>query len=269
MNRIILLVSFILLVIFFIYSVGAKTAIVKNASAEGRSGSLKTSGSEPEKLTERGTIKGKVTYAGTIPERKKIEITKDVNICGKVPHYHEDLLVSSEDRGLANVVVGLSEAQGGKSLESWGTEFELDQNGCRFVPHVLLLPVGAKLKIKNSDGILHNIHTHGEQNRPINKAQPRFLKVISVSFDKPEIIRVVCDVHNWMNGYILVMDHPYYAVTDTNGNFELAGVPGGSYTLKYWHETLGNETQAVTVKKGVTEKVSFQFKKSKPSSQKN
>lgn len=268
MKRIILLLFFILLVIFFIYSVGAKTAIVKNASAEGRSGSLKTSGSEPEKLTERGTIKGKVTYAGTIPERKKIEITKDVNICGKVPHYNEDLLVS-EDRGLANVVVGLSEVQGGKSLEPWGTEFELNQNGCLFMPHVLLVPVGMKVKIQNSDGILHNIHTYSEKNRSINKAQPGFLKIVSISFDKPEIIRVACDVHNWMNGYIVVVDRSYYAVTDANGNFDLVDVPAGNYILEYWHETLGKQNMAVNVKEEVTTEVSFEFNGSKAESAKD
>ena len=233
------------------------SAIGENTSAEERSESLSV------KLAEKGTIKGKVTYAGPLPTQKQIEITKDVKICGKIPHYDEGLLVSKEDKGLANVVVSLSKVQGGVSLESWGTEFELDQNGCMFVPHVSLVPVGIKLKVKNSDGILHNIHTFSEQNRPINKAQPRFLKVLQISFDKPEVIRMACDVHNWMKGYIVAVDHPYYAVTDANGDFELVDVPAGNYTLKYWHEKLGSYEMEVAVQGEGEAKGSFEFNASK------
>ncbi|MFQ5638301.1 MAG: hypothetical protein ACE5IR_09955 [bacterium] len=209
-----------------------------------------------------GSIAGKVTFAGPAPAPKKIEITKDVKICGKVAHFNEDLLVS-KDKGLANVVVSLSEVEGGKSLDSWGTKFSLDQNGCQFVPHVILVPVGVKLKIKNSDGILHNIHTFSEENKPINKAQPRFLKVLSLSFDEPEIVRVACDVHNWMKSYIAVVDHPYYAVTDENGKFELTEVPDGTYTIEYWHESLGAKNGKVMVQGGAAVEVNFEFKKAK------
>ena len=264
MKRLIsLLFSTLIAVFLLIYSEVTKARAGERGGVEKSSESFKSSGYQPPKLIEGGIITGKVTYAGSIPKRKKIEITKDAKVCGKVPHYKEDLLVSEKEKGLANVVVSLSKVQGGKSLESWGTEFELDQNGCLFVPHVSLVPVGVKLKIKNSDGVLHNIHTYSEKNRPLNKAQPRFLKVIRISFDKSEIIRVACDVHNWMNGYIVVVDHPYYAITGASGNFELTDVPAGTYTLEYWHETLGKQTQEVTVKEGVTEKVSFEFKTSK------
>ncbi|MFQ5603967.1 MAG: carboxypeptidase regulatory-like domain-containing protein [bacterium] len=207
-------------------------------------------------------IEGKVTFAGAVPAKKKITVNKDVSVCGKVDHYNEDLVVA-KDKGLANVVVGISGVKGGKSFETWGDEFVLDQNGCLFQPHVLLAPVGAKIQIKNSDGILHNIHTFSEKNTPINKAQPKFLKVLKISFDKPEFIRVACDVHNWMNSYVAIVDNPYYAITDENGKFSLADVPPGSYTLEFWHEKLGTQTQKVTVKAGATATVNMEFAESK------
>ncbi|MFQ5864783.1 MAG: carboxypeptidase regulatory-like domain-containing protein [bacterium] len=214
---------------------------------------------EKAAATGGGTIKGKVTYGGAVPARQKIEITKDVKTCGKVAHYKEDLVVSGKNKGLANVVVSVSGIQKGKSVEVLGDEIELDQNGCLFIPHVALVPVGAKLKIKNSDGILHNIHTRSEKNRPFNKAQPRFRKVMAVTFDKPEIIQVSCDVHGWMQAYIVVVEHPYYAVTDAAGNFELTEVPAGTYTLEYWHETLGKQTREISVTAGGTAEANFKF----------
>ncbi|MFQ5772304.1 MAG: hypothetical protein ACE5HX_17345 [bacterium] len=223
---------------------------------------VSTENRESSSASEGGIIKGQITYAGEVPGQEKIKINKDVNICGKVPHFDETLLVS-EDKGLANVIVSLSNVKNGKSLAAWGTEFELNQKSCVFVPHVLLVPVGAKLKIKNSDGILHNIHTYSEKNQPINKAQPRFLKVLSVSFEEPEIVRVACDVHNWMNSYIAIVDHPYYAITDKNGHFELTDVPAGTYTLECWQESLGKLTQEVTVKAKGTVEANLEFKPAK------
>lgn len=210
---------------------------------------LVTVAAENETDNDAGKITGKVIFSGEAKAPKQVDITKDAKVCGKVPHFDEQLIVS-KDKGLANVIVSLKNVKNGKSLDSMGAEFALDQNGCQFVPHIVIVPTGASLKIKNSDGILHNLHTFGEANQPVNKAQPRFLKVIKLSFDKPEIIRIVCDVHGWMTGYIAVVDNPYCAKTDTDGNFELTGVPDGTYAIEYWHETLGKKGGEVTVSEG-------------------
>ena len=206
-----------------------------------------------------GSVNGKVTFGGELKAPKKIAITKDANVCGKVDHFDESL-VAAKDKGLANVVVSIKNVKGGKSVDALGKEFVLDQNGCRFEPHVALVPVGATLKIKNSDGILHNIHTFAEVNKPINKAQPKFLKVLKVSFEKPEIVRVACDVHNWMGGYIAVVDNAYTTVTDASGSFELTDVPAGTYTVEFWHETLGTKTAEVTVKDGAAATANVEMK---------
>ena len=209
-------------------------------------------------VTHSGTIKGKVTYAGAIPPKQKVAVTKDLQVCGAVEHYKEDLVVS-QDKGLGNVVVSIANIRKGKAMDALGQTFELDQKGCLFIPHVTLVPVGKELHIVNGDGILHNVHTYSEKNSPVNIAQPRFKKRITQIFREPEIIRVACDVHNWMGAYIVVADHPYYAVTDEMGNFEVTRIPAGTYTLEYWQETLGKQTAEVTVPQGGAVEANFQF----------
>lgn len=209
-------------------------------------------------VTNGGSIRGKVTFAGKVPARQKLQVTKDVNVCGKVAHYKEDLVVSS-DKGLANVVVSIANISQGKAISAMGESFQIDQNGCAFVPHVTVVPAGAALTIINSDGILHNIHTYSELNPAMNVAQPGFKKKITKSFDQPEVIRVTCDVHNWMGGYIVVVDHPYNVLTDESGNFEITGVPAGTYTVEYWQETLGKQTMEVTVTEGAEADASLEF----------
>ncbi|MFQ5770952.1 MAG: carboxypeptidase regulatory-like domain-containing protein [bacterium] len=209
-------------------------------------------------VTNGGTVKGTVTFAGAIPAKKRLEITKDVNVCGKQPHFNEDLVVAG-NKGLANVVVSLANINKGKAISTLGEAFELDQQGCAFKPHVVIVPAGAELTILNNDGILHNIHTYSEINSPINMAQPGFKKKMVQTFDEAEVIRVACDVHNWMGGYIVVVDHPYYALTDANGNFEITDVPPGTYTVEYWQETLGKQTKEVTVTAGETVDATMEY----------
>jgi plastocyanin len=123
----------------------------------------------------------------------------------------------------------------------------IDQNGCRFVPRVQIVAAGSRVDIINNDGILHNIHTWSKDNPAFNKAQPKFKKVMTEKFDKPEKFRISCDVHSWMNGWLVVAAHPYYALSDNAGSFKIADVPAGTYTVEYWHEKLGPQTKQVTV----------------------
>ena len=126
----------------------------------------------------------------------------------------------------------------------------LDQKECVYTPHIVLTPAGSELEILNNDGILHNIHTYSEANPAFNQAQPKFKKKLKKKFDQPEVVRVECDAHGWMRGWIVVMEHPYYAVTDGEGKFSLSDVPAGEYEVKIWHETLGETMQNVTVEAG-------------------
>jgi hypothetical protein len=136
----------------------------------------------------------------------------------------------------------------------------IDQKGCKFVPHVVAMTPG-ELEIKNSDDILHNIHTYSTANASINKAQPKFKKTMTEKFEKPEMIKVTCDVHSWMLGWVAVMPHPFFGVTDANGVTKIENVPAGKQTVEVWHETLGKQTKEVEVKAGQTAKVAFEMKK--------
>ncbi len=205
---------------------------------------------------DAGTIRGRITYKGTPPPREEIKATKDQQVCGKEKHVSESLVVAS-DGGIRYAVVSIDPVTGGKTFDA--ATPQLDQRGCWFYPHVIVVPAGVEMEILNNDGILHNIHTYPEKNAPINMAQPKFRKVLKTSFAEPDIVRVSCDVHNWMNAWIVVAKHPYYAVTAPDGSYSLDGVPPGTYKLTVWHETLGTKTQSVTVQAKGTAEASLTF----------
>ncbi|HZY31861.1 MAG TPA: carboxypeptidase regulatory-like domain-containing protein [Candidatus Methylomirabilis sp.] len=196
-------------------------------------------------VKDGGTISGTVKFAGAPPARKALEVTKDKEVCGKEKHQSLDLIVGS-DKGIENAVIRLVDISKGKKWAS--TQATLDQKGCIYKPHVVVVPAGGDLKILNSDGILHNIHTYSKLNASINKAQPKFKKELTEKFTKPEVIKVTCDAHAWMSGWIVVSDHPYVAVTDEKGTFSLKDVPAGTYKVEIWHETLGKSEKTVTLK---------------------
>jgi len=209
-------------------------------------------------VKDGGTISGEVKFSGTPPTPEKLVPTKDQEVCGKTEKVNESLLVGA-NKGIQNVVVSISNIQKGKKMpETGGT---LDQKDCRYAPHVVLSPAGTELSIVNSDGILHNIHTSSVKNPPFNKAQPKFKKEMKESFAQPETVKLACDVHGWMAGWLIVQDTPYYAVTDANGSFKITDVPPGDYELKFWHETLGETTQKVSVKAKEEAKVAIDMAK--------
>jgi plastocyanin len=203
-----------------------------------------------------GSVAGTVKFKGTAPAPKQLEATKDTQVCGQHKIMDESLVVSSGG-GLANAVVTITGITKGKPMEKVSPVF--DQVGCQYVPHVIAFPAGSEVQIQNSDGILHNIHTYSTANPSINRAQPKFKKVLKETFAKPEVIKVTCDAHNWMHGWFVVTDNPYYAVTDAKGAFKLTDVPAGTYDVKVWHETLGESTQKVTVAGGAEAKADFEL----------
>jgi plastocyanin len=205
-------------------------------------------------VSNGGTISGTVKLQGTAPPAKAIEVTKDKEVCGQHEIKNESLVVSG-DGGVENAVVSIVAISKGKPMPTDGPV--LDQKGCAYVPHVLLFPAGSTVKINNDDGILHNIHTYSTKNAPVNMAQPKFKKTIEAKFDQPEVIRVTCDAHGWMEGWFIAEDHPYYAKTDASGNYKLTEVPPGDYEVKVWHEKLGEKTQKVTVAAGAEAKTNF------------
>jgi len=211
-------------------------------------------------VAEGGSISGEVKYQGDPPAPAKIAVTKDNEVCGK-EKTSPDLIVGA-DKGIANVVVRITNIQKGKALTVPTTNPTFDQKGCEYMPHVLAFPAGSTISIQNSDGILHNVHTTSIANPSFNQAQPKFKKVIEAKIEKPEMaIKVQCDAHGWMHAWWISEDHPYYAVTDVKGAFKIADVPPGDYELEIWQETLGKQTQKVTVKAKEDSKVSVSMTK--------
>jgi plastocyanin len=204
-------------------------------------------------VKDGGSISGTVKYKGTAPAPKKLEVSKDKEVCGKTPKVDQSLVVNNGN--LANAVVTITDIKSGKKLDA--KKVTLDQKGCEYQPHVLAFPAGSTVEILNPDGILHNVHSYSKVNSPFNIAQPKFKKTLEQKIDKPEAIEVKCDVHGWMQGWLVATESPYVAVTDNSGNFKLTDVPPGSYTVEVWHEKLGKNTQKVTVKAKEDAKVSF------------
>jgi plastocyanin len=199
---------------------------------------------------QAGSISGVIKFGGSAPKPAKKSVNKDVKVCGKNPIFDESLVV--KDGGVSWAVVSIKNAP---KSSKWGKleKVVIDQKGCVYKPHVAAMKSGERLTVLNSDKILHNIHTHpGKSSNPVaNIAQPKFKKKLRLSkryFKKPGIVKVTCDVHDWMVGYVVSADHPFYAVSGGGGKFKLENVPDGSYTLEIWHEKLGKKTMKVDVK---------------------
>jgi plastocyanin len=205
-------------------------------------------------VKDGGSVSGTVKFKGTAPAPKKLDVSKDKEVCGKSPKVDQSLVVNNGN--LANAVVTITDIKTGKKIDT--KKVTLDQKGCEYQPHVLAFPVGSTVEILNPDGILHNVHSYSKVNSPFNMAQPKFKKTLDVKIEKPEAIEVKCDVHGWMQGWLVATPTPYVAVTDNSGNFKMTDVPPGTYTVEVWHEKLGKNTQKVTVKAKEDAKVSFE-----------
>ena len=205
-----------------------------------------------------GTITGRILFDGDIPAPIHYTPSKDTQVCGTGDHVSDEMVVGA-DKGIGYAVVSLKNVDGGR-LNARASVI-LDQQGCRFQPHVVLIPRGATLEILNNDEILHNVRTTSKKNPPFNKAQPKFLKKIKHTFKAaPEKIKVQCDAHSWMSAWIVVQEHPFYTVTNASGQFTLTDVPAGTYTIESWHEKLGTQTATVTVPATETVTADFTFK---------
>ena len=207
-----------------------------------------------------GTVKGKVNFDGDPPKQADLSdaIKKYQSAPGKqdectgAPHMSEDLIVDSGTKGIQNVFVSIDKVQGGKKLEVPATPIVHNQKTCRMDPHILVIPKGAKLEFKNDDGFMHNTHSNSTKNPVFNEGIPAG-KSITKEFKDTEKVKLTCDVHTWMKGWIVVTDTAYYAISAKDGSFEIGDLPPGEYTVKFWHETLGmTKAEKIKVEDGKT-----------------
>jgi len=199
-----------------------------------------------------GDITGKVTLQGAPPAEKQIGFDETCTKCNPqvttTRHY-----IVGKDNGLANVFVYISKGLEGKHFDPPTEPAVINQVGCNYDPYIQGVMVGQKVLIKNSDPMMHNIHAlptvDGNQEfnfAEISQGDSNDSKWVS-SITKPEVlVKVKCDVHNWMFCYVGVLDHPFFAVTDKDGNFKIANVPDGSYTLTAYHLKTHQKTPGVT-----------------------
>ena len=206
---------------------------------------------------DAGTLKGHVKYDGKAPKKKKLRMDADP-VCGSShssPVLSENFKMAG-DGSMAEALVYLKNVKYSGGVPS--EPAVLDQKGCIYMPHVFGMVAGQELLIKNSDATLHNIHSMPKVNKEFNFAMPKVVKEKKATFSKsePDPFYIKCDVHPWMKTWVLVSDHPYFAVTDAKGNFSIDGIPAGTYEVVCWQEKFGKRTLTaeVTIGEGDTTK---------------
>jgi hypothetical protein len=188
-------------------------------------------------VNDGGTITGTVKWSGPLPKIAAIPINKDPEVCDPQSQKKRDLerLVVGSNGGVANTVVFLKDISKGKAMDLPEEHQFLNQKTCRYEPHLLLVPVEGTLRIKSSDPLLHTVHMSGASD--YNLPFPFANQTVSRTMNRNGLVDLRCNAgHVWMNAEMLVVTHPYYAVTDADGNFRLTNVPAGEYEIEAWHE---------------------------------
>lgn len=200
---------------------------------------------QPALAEEWGNLKGTLQFDGDPAAPSQLTVNKDIEVCGKEKLYDESMQVSAENKGLANAVIYLYLGRGDSvtphpNYESdAGGKVRIDNIECRFEPHVVALRTSQTLIIGNKDPVGHNTKIDSAE-QGINPIVPADSEMEhKFQFDERRPVPVSCSIHPWMKGWLLLKDHPYFAVTDENGSFEIANLPAGKWEFQFWHEKAG------------------------------
>ena len=209
------------------------------------------------------TVTGRVSFEGTPPGNPMVKMSGDP-ACSRA---HADGMAFEhfvvKDGGLDNVFVYVKDGLGKYYFDVPAEPVKLDQQGCRYLPHVVGVRVGQPLEISNSDETTHNVHALPDTNREFNFAQyVKGQKTLQTFTASEVMVPFKCDLHGWMYAFVGVVEHPYFAVTAEGGKFSLQSLPPGKYTIEAWHEKAGTQTQEVTVGEKESKNVTFTFKAS-------
>ncbi|MGQ0505544.1 MAG: carboxypeptidase regulatory-like domain-containing protein [Myxococcaceae bacterium] len=208
-----------------------------------------------------GSIAGTVAWAGAPVKAEKLKRQSDP-VCAKKDYNDETVLLSKDGKSLANVLVRIT-----KNAPTTGkvptTPIHVEQKDCMYRPRVQGAVEGQKVEIQNADPTLHNVHSYAGTKTLFNQAQPPNAKNLEKDTKGADVIKLKCDVHPWMTGYIVVTKHPFFAVSSEDGKFEIKDVPAGSYTVEAWHEKLGTQTAEVVVTEGKPADAKFSFSQKK------
>ena len=210
--------------------------------------------------TGTSRITGTVMFEGDVPPAETIRMNSDPVCVMEATDTETEYYAVGDGGGLGNVFVHVT---GDAIAGTYPTPSEphlLDQQGCRYTPHVFGVQVGQTVTIRNSDPTLHNIHATPAVNAEFNTGQPIQGMTMDRTFDQVEVmVPFKCDVHGWMNAYVGVLPHPYFATTGSDGSFDISNLPAGDYVVEAWHEMLGTQTQSITIGDGATAELSFSF----------
>ena len=208
-----------------------------------------------------GNIAGRVTFEGTAPKPQPIRMDSDPNCAQQNAGATDQPVMAGANGALQNVFVYVKDGLGDLRFPVPSAPVVLDQKGCVYAPRVLGVQAGQPLEIANSDPTLHNVHAVPMTNQEFNMGYPiQGMKHTHTFSTKEVMVPFKCDVHGWMRAWVGVLDHPYFGVTGADGSFTLEGLPPGTYTVEAWHESLGTQTQTVTIGAKESKDVAFTFK---------
>jgi plastocyanin len=200
-----------------------------------------------------GTIQGKLLWVGKPVKPEKLSVTQDRSACGNMKEVYP---IQVEQGGVAGAVVWIDDVSHGKAFDF--PKAAVDQKKCMFVPHVLVMKPG-QVQMLNSDPVTHNVHVYAHFNRTSNHMMAPGSSPVELTLMRPETVMIRCDIHPWMQGYIVVAKNPYYVISQSGGAFTLTDVPPGTYHLKIWQQKIGTKEQQVTVQAGKTTTVTFKL----------
>lgn len=215
-------------------------------------------------VSNGGTIAGTVTFDGSPPTVSTVKTTKDQDVCGETVPDPNATVVNPANRGIRWVIAYLEGITEGKAPTE---EYVLDNEDCSFQPHVMGAVEGKRFVLENSDPVLHNTHIYLGRRTLLNsalsfhKGDPMYMPITNTRvLRRSGQLTVQCDAHEWMSSHVIVLEHPYFDVTNGDGTFRITDVPPGTYTLKTWHENLGQQSSQVTVEAGKETRANLTFK---------
>ena len=222
-----------------------------------------------------GTLKGQILFEGEIPKQnldpryRKGDVTvRDAAVCTAQDIPNEELVVDPQTKGIANVAIYIQKkpAKVHPTLEKSAVKVvDFDQKGCRFLPHMMLVRTDQQVRVLSGDNVGHNTHTNPIKNDPENfvvTANDRVGTLVKPMASVEKLpTKVTCDIHSWMSAYWIILDHPYAAVTDEKGAFEIPNLPVGSHEFIIWQESAGylNKKFTVEIKEGANDQKPMKF----------
>jgi len=204
-----------------------------------------------------GSVKGTISYTGA-PVKAEMLKRKGDAFCAKKDFADETVLLSKDGKALANVLLRIKNAPAATAAPT--APVVVDQQDCMYRPRVQGAVEGQKIEFKNDDQTMHNVHAFSGTKTLFNAPQQPKAAPMDKEAKATDVVKLQCDVHPWMRGYVVYSKSPLFAVSKADGTFEIKDVPPGKYTIEAWHEKLGTQTADVTVEEGKAADPKISFK---------